>query len=518
VTAAEPDVDRDTFRTLMAGFPAGVAVVTVLDGDGRPRGMTCSSLCSVSLEPPTLLVCLRHGSPTLAAVRDRGRFAVNLLHHRARATAELFASGAADRFDRVPWLADDGRAGPHLSGDAHSVADCVVSGTERIGDHEVVFGRVRRIDRFAGPAPLLYGLRGYAGWPDRSATGEALGTGRAPERCVMTTEVPAPGARRAAAAIFNAAVAAPAIAAAWELGALDELKEFGRLEIPAFAARHDLHLGSTRGMFVALAGVEVVRRDGDTVVPGPVFDEVDQAKPLFHWLAVGSAPLFARMPFVLRNANRVGDYYTRDARAISFASRQANTTFFDPVFWSVVEGLDFPVTSVADLGSGSGERLLQLAKRYPAAKGIGVEIAAPALELSTGEAAQAGLADRVRFVEADARHLTPRPEFADVELLTCFMMGHDFWPREQCVAALRRLREAFPAARKLVLGDNVRTVGVPDDDIPVFTLAFELGHAMMGAFLPTEQEWLDAFGDGGWECSAVHHVEGLAGAVVFELS
>jgi flavin reductase ActVB len=49
-------VDHDTFRTLLSRFLSGVTVVTLRDGEGRPHGMTVSSFCSVSLEPPLILV------------------------------------------------------------------------------------------------------------------------------------------------------------------------------------------------------------------------------------------------------------------------------------------------------------------------------------------------------------------------------------------------------------------------------------------------------------------------------
>ncbi|GAA3670601.1 methyltransferase family protein [Lentzea atacamensis] len=323
---------------------------------------------------------------------------------------------------------------------------------------------------------------------------------------------------RATAQIFNSAVAASAIAAAWELGALAELRESGTLDVPEFAARHDLHEQSTMGLFVALASVGVVRRDGSTVATGEHFDEVYQAKSLFHWLMRGSAPLFAEIPAVLRNGNRTGAFYRRDAKAISAACREANAQFYDPVFWPVLEGLDFDPTVVADLGSGSGERLLQILKRHPGARGIGIDIASPAIDMASTEAQQAGMGDRLTFIEADVRQLEPAAEFADVDLLTCFMMGHDFWPRERCITSLQQLRKAFPSARRLLLGDNVRTTGVPDDEIPVFTLAFEFGHAMMDVYLPTLDEWLDVFDEAGWKCVEAHHVESLAGAVVFELS
>ncbi|MFJ6656352.1 flavin reductase family protein [Streptomyces sp. NPDC091377] len=163
-TSTPPTTTATAFRTMMSRFPSGVSVVTALLPDGTPRGMTCSSLCSVSLEPPVLLVCLRHGSPTLDAVTGSGRLAVNLLHDRARPVAELFASGDPHRFERVPW-ATEGVAGPHLTRDAHTVADCEVALSQRVGDHTAVYGRISRITRQTDHVPLLYGLRRFHRWP-----------------------------------------------------------------------------------------------------------------------------------------------------------------------------------------------------------------------------------------------------------------------------------------------------------------------------------------------------------------
>ncbi|GAA3672000.1 hypothetical protein GCM10022224_040200 [Nonomuraea antimicrobica] len=162
----QPRATADRFRSLMAGFPTGVCVVTTMGAQGRPWGMTCSSLCSVSLDPPTLLVCLRDGSPTLDALVRRETFTVNLLHHSARRTAELFASGAQDRFARVRWSEPADSGGPHLPDDSHVIADCRVSRAELINDHVVVFGEVLRVAVVSMRRPLLYGLRRYAEWPD----------------------------------------------------------------------------------------------------------------------------------------------------------------------------------------------------------------------------------------------------------------------------------------------------------------------------------------------------------------
>ncbi|GAA4932517.1 flavin reductase (DIM6/NTAB) family NADH-FMN oxidoreductase RutF [Nonomuraea thailandensis] len=165
MTAATTSTPVD-IRPLMAEFPTGVAVVTAFAGRNLPCGMTCTSMCSVTLTPPTVAVCLRAGSPTLDAVVGSREFALNLLHAQAQPTAELFGSGNPDRYNRVPWDTPDGARGPHLVEAAHMIADCVLVGRSDVGDHVIVLGRVARFRRAAATAPLLYGRRRYASWPD----------------------------------------------------------------------------------------------------------------------------------------------------------------------------------------------------------------------------------------------------------------------------------------------------------------------------------------------------------------
>jgi SAM-dependent methyltransferase len=319
------------------------------------------------------------------------------------------------------------------------------------------------------------------------------------------------------AEIFNSTVAAFAVAAAWELGALDELSDQGSVDCEAFCGQHDLDPASTRSMFTALAAADVVRRAGPVVHPGPNFLEVYRHKAFFHWLTVGCADLFASMARVTRNRNRLGPFYRRDAAAIGFACRDINLMSFDPVFWRAMESLDFDVTVVADLGCGTGGRLVQLVERYPAARGVGIDIAPSVVRDAQEYVRTADLAGRIEFVEADVRTLQPDAMFDEVELLTCFMMGHDFWPRDECVAVLRRLRLAFPRVRRFLLGDTARTQGIPERGMPVFTLAFETAHDLMGVYLPTLQEWTDVFTESDWKCQNVHRVDVPVDSFIFDL-
>ncbi|MBE1489197.1 flavin reductase family protein [Plantactinospora soyae] len=156
-------MDAD-FRDMMASFPTGVSVITAQHGGAAPWGMTCSALCSLSVNPSTLLVCLRTESPTLRAVLGSGGFAVNLLHGEAEGVASLFASGAPDRFERVLWRPTGHTRSPALVEAAHVVGDCTVERSYPAGDHVIVVGVVRAIEQFRAGSALLYGFRQYGQW------------------------------------------------------------------------------------------------------------------------------------------------------------------------------------------------------------------------------------------------------------------------------------------------------------------------------------------------------------------
>jgi flavin reductase (NADH) len=164
----EGSVDTDRFREMMSKFPTGVSVITAVDRTGAPHGATCSSLSSVTLMPPTLLVCLQVDGATVRAIQETRRFAVNLLRYDSRRVAKIFASPGADRFAEVEWQALAQSGLPHLHRDAFAVADCGVTHELVIGDHVVMAGVPAGI-RLSSGVPLLYGSRRFSSWaPDHS--------------------------------------------------------------------------------------------------------------------------------------------------------------------------------------------------------------------------------------------------------------------------------------------------------------------------------------------------------------
>jgi flavin reductase (DIM6/NTAB) family NADH-FMN oxidoreductase RutF len=156
------NLDNLVFRQVLASFPAGVVIVTALDGHDRPAGLTVSAFSSVSAEPPLVLVCLDEGSNTLAAVRESGAYTVNILASGRQELALLFASKREDKFDTVPWRAAElDQGGPILHEDSAAHAVCEVRNWVEAGDHMVLIGEVVEAG-FDDRAPsLLYHRRTF---------------------------------------------------------------------------------------------------------------------------------------------------------------------------------------------------------------------------------------------------------------------------------------------------------------------------------------------------------------------
>ena len=153
--------DRDAFFRIMGAFPTGVAVVTAIDRGGHARGLTCNALCSVSAEPPLMLVCVDRTSTTLPAIRHSGRFAVNYLAAGREAIARLFATKEPDKFGEVAWQpAPSGM--PWLHQDSVALAECEVMQEIAAGDHVIFIGRVGGgVPPAEDARPLLYYRKGY---------------------------------------------------------------------------------------------------------------------------------------------------------------------------------------------------------------------------------------------------------------------------------------------------------------------------------------------------------------------
>ena len=144
------------FRDALARLACGVVVVSARTAGGY-RGLTASTLISVSAEPPLVLVGLEHETATLAAVREGKRFNVSVLTRAQEFLAERFAGRAPAV--QAAWTEVPHHLGangiPLLDGCA-AWLECDLEQVHEAGDHDICVGRVTAAMAGAGDPLILW--------------------------------------------------------------------------------------------------------------------------------------------------------------------------------------------------------------------------------------------------------------------------------------------------------------------------------------------------------------------------
>jgi flavin reductase (DIM6/NTAB) family NADH-FMN oxidoreductase RutF len=151
------DVDADTFRAAMRELAHGVAVITV-GKDSDITGFTATSVTSLTLQPPRLLVSVNEGSASWRALQQYPCFGVNLLREKEAALADRFAGtdgfdGAA-RYAGAQWTTM--LSGTPILANGLACLDCDVEEVLPRYDHQIVIGRVCAVRMHPGSFPLVY--------------------------------------------------------------------------------------------------------------------------------------------------------------------------------------------------------------------------------------------------------------------------------------------------------------------------------------------------------------------------
>ncbi|WSL13705.1 alpha/beta fold hydrolase [Streptomyces sp. NBC_01288] len=149
--ATEP-LPQEVFREAMARLAAPVTVVTTVDRDGRPRAFTASAVCSLSADPPLLLVCLNRNGSAHDVFATADRFLVNVLDHQQAHLARDFASH--DRAEAEAVLVPLELGLPGLP-DASARFACTRRQVLPGGDHSILIGRPERVALSDVP-PLIH--------------------------------------------------------------------------------------------------------------------------------------------------------------------------------------------------------------------------------------------------------------------------------------------------------------------------------------------------------------------------
>ena len=129
----------------MARVASGVSVVTT-DGPAGRAGLTVSAMCSLSADPPAVLVCINRASRAGRIIRINGVFCRNVLASQQVDIARRFAGqpgGEHDKFLKLEW--DRFGTGAPVLRNAVAVFDCNLTRGTDYGSHDILIGVVAEL-------------------------------------------------------------------------------------------------------------------------------------------------------------------------------------------------------------------------------------------------------------------------------------------------------------------------------------------------------------------------------------
>jgi flavin reductase len=158
-------VTKTEFRNAMARVCAPVNIVTT-DGPAGRGGFTATAMCSVSDEPPTLLVCMNGRSAQTALFLGNKRFCINVLTDDHMHLAGKFAGSEQDmalRYASANWVSM--ASGMPALADAIVNFDCEMESVQQVGTHHIMIGRIVALRQRSDGRALLYMDRSYVKVP-----------------------------------------------------------------------------------------------------------------------------------------------------------------------------------------------------------------------------------------------------------------------------------------------------------------------------------------------------------------
>ena len=157
VSLAPPDTLVSDFRHAMRRLAATVTLVTTNDADGQRYGMLATSVTSVTMEPPMLLVCVSRSAHIHPALMARKRMCINVLLDEQAELVRAFSSSLPhdERFANVDCENHTTFGLPYLR-DAQALFFCEIDQLVEAGTHSVVLARVLESRAIDAVRPMVY--------------------------------------------------------------------------------------------------------------------------------------------------------------------------------------------------------------------------------------------------------------------------------------------------------------------------------------------------------------------------
>jgi hypothetical protein len=325
-------------------------------------------------------------------------------------------------------------------------------------------------------------------------------------RCVSPAELPADWSGTAIRPIgvdaaFNGYLAANVIFALDQLGIWELLDIENDMPIARLSAVTESDKGLLGHLLKAAAECGYVQRRGDEITLTCAGRQLVQMRGYFTWAVGGYQEVFGNTSEIVSGAKRFGADVHRNDAMVARGSGLNDKALMAGILEKVLADVGF--RSIADLGSGTAARLCRVVAGRDGARGLAIDISEPATRLAERTIRATLLGDRVTALRTDVldvflRH-KHREMLREIDTVMSFFLLHDLLADPGTRHdVLPSMREAFPQARTFLLADTMlRPARDNDPALPVFSVGYELAHALMGIPLHSREIYEALFAEAG---------------------
>lgn len=226
--------------------------------------------------------------------------------------------------------------------------------------------------------------------------------------------------------------------------------------------------------------------------------QLEEQLGFIQWLIGAYEPVLDGMNPLVTGAGQYGKDIRRNDREVASSSAAISRVYTDPYMFEVL-AMD-NIKLIADIGTGSAWRLIEICRRFPDIQAIGLDLSAECCRLARENAQREGMEERIQIVEGRAEDWLKKAKkagIASVDLVTCFAMFHDLLNVPGAAEKfMRDLRKGVREGGYLLIQDQLRLKQTTSDES--WVPGFELIHHFMGQKLFPRETYVKIFAEAGW--------------------
>jgi predicted O-methyltransferase YrrM len=285
------------------------------------------------------------------------------------------------------------------------------------------------------------------------------------------------------------------------LGFFDAVGPRDNFRITALSDTLGVPVEHLRAVFDYLEDARLFQKsdNGYTFQPG-ARDALTEGLGFIQWLIGAYGPLLDGLEDLLRGRTVYGRDVQRRDNEVARSSTTIGRTYTDPFLREMlqIEG----VRTIADIGTGSALRLIDICLCFPALRAVGIDISPACCEVARQNVARAGLQDRISIVEARAEDwlkMAQCRQLERIDLVLCCAMFHDLLNHAGSAEAFLAdvMKGLHPGAYLLIQDQMTLPERRPRREH--WVAGFELVHHLMGQRLFPRQTYEAVFASVGLE-------------------